>query len=688
MHTDLSDFHEAFFEESFEAVDAMESALLILNSGQYDSETINTIFRGAHSIKGCSSTFGFKEIADFVHVKETLLDKMRSGLLKPTQPIIDILLKSIDVLRLMLTATRDNNKYDKYEVSELITKLKEIIEHNSNYPTASLNTVNSKETDNNQEFDQWRIFFAPNLNILKTGNDPLRMFNVLRNFGTLNCRVISNQLLDFRTIDPEDCYLSWELDLSGNATRSEISEIFDWVADDCELSITPVLEQEKPSTDSTVTSKNDTGNNRVAREQEKNNNNQSDSSSIRVGIDKVDAIINLVGELVITQSMLDQLSNSFEDKVKDSIQFENLKSGLIQLERNTRELQESVMRIRMLPISYVFNRVPRIAHDLTKKLGKSVNVKMSGENTELDKTVLEKIGDPIIHLIRNAMDHGIEIPNKRKQLGKPATGTIFLNAYHKGGNIIIEVRDDGAGLCKKKIHEKAVALGLVNQDTPITDELISEIIFHAGLSTAEKVSDVSGRGVGMDVVKKNIKSLGGSIEVVSRENIGTTFNIRLPLTLSILEGQLVRAGNEIYIIPLISIIESLQINSKNVNRLVGQSDVYKLRNEYIPFVKIHDLFGIPSDDRVNHSQLMVIVEGDGKRAGLVVDDLLDQQQVVVKSLETNYHRIDGLSGATILGDGRVALIADVTGLINLANQARFNSMLSSTTNGSILNSTV
>jgi len=687
MGTDLSDFHEAFFEESFEAVDAMESGLLILNSENYDSETINTIFRGAHSIKGCSATFGFKDIADFVHVKETLLDKMRSGILKPTQPIIDVLLKSIDTLRMMLSATRDGNDYNRDEVAEFTHKFKIIIDSNS---TNTEQTQFSQGPDSGEEeADQWHIVFAPHLDIMKTGNDPLRMFNVLQKLGALDCKVNTSELLNFRTIDPEDCYLSWDITLTGNTTRSEIEEIFDWVVEECDLAITPVIKPDPTKNETIDKHINKVKDTPVKIEKEKSaTSSHADSSSIRVGIDKVDAIINLVGELVITQSMLDQLSDSFQETVKDTSHFEKLRSGLIQLERNTRELQESVMRIRMLPISYVFNRVPRIAHDLTKKLGKAVNIKMSGENTELDKTVLEKIGDPIIHLIRNAMDHGIETPKQRKALGKPEAGIIYLNAFHKGGNIIIEIRDDGAGLCKQKIKDKAVELGLIDVNETLADDAAADMIFHAGFSTADKVSDVSGRGVGMDVVKKNIKSLGGSIEVKSQENVGTTFTIRLPLTLAILDGQLVRVGDEIYIIPLISIIESLQIKPEHINRIAGQSEVYKLRNEYVPFVRVHDLFGICMDNTDSSNNLMVIVEGDGKRAGLVVDELLEQQQVVIKSLETNYHRIDGLSGATILGDGTVALIVDVTGLIALANQPTISTSFSRSNHRSTQTATV
>jgi len=388
--------------------------------------------------------------------------------------------------------------------------------------------------------------------------------------------------------------------------------------------------------------------------------------SIRVSIDKVDALINMVGELVITQSMLGQIGDDFD--AFDLAAFEKLKDGLAQLERNTRELQESVMRIRMLPISFAFSRFPRMVRDLSQKLGKKIELRLSGESTELDKTVMEKIGDPLVHLVRNSVDHGIEPPEERLAAGKPETGVVHLNAYHQGGNIVIEIEDDGRGLNRDKIVEKAVERGLVNPDeaAQLPDERIFDLIFEPGFSTAEQVSDVSGRGVGMDVVKRNIRELGGNIEIASRPGEGTTLTIRLPLTLAILDGQLVQVGGETYILPLVSIIESLQVDAAHLNQVAGQAEVYQVRDEFVPVVRLHRVFGLtPRSERLADG-LLVIVEGDGQRAGLFVDDLLGQQQVVIKSLESNYKPVQGISGATILGDGTVALILDVAGLIRLA----------------------
>ena len=659
MATDLKQFHGAFFEESLEAVDDMETGLLNLDINAVDSESINTIFRAAHSVKGCSATFGFTDIAEFVHVMETVLDEMRDNNLDISQETVDLLLKALDILRAMLVNTRDGESLITGDINAVHDQLNSILKKGGSNNCGDQH--NDNKNDKEQFATEWLIRFEPHLDIMKTGNDPLRMFSVLAEMGQFKSKVDTSQLINFRAIDPEDCYLSWTINLAGASSRDEIEELFEWVADECLLDISPV-EVTKPEEDIHVTLKN-TSNNISTTERPTATSGTSDSASIRVGIDKVDAIINMVGELVITQSMLDQLGSELEEGAADSARYEKLRSGLIQLERNTRELQESVMRIRMLPISYVFNRVPRIVHDLSKKLNKEVNVKMTGESTELDKTVLENIGDPLVHLIRNALDHGIESPEERRAKGKPEEGTIHLNAHHKGGNIIVEIRDDGAGLNKDKIIAKAKQRGIISADEQVTDEQIYDLIFAAGFSTAETVSDVSGRGVGMDVVKKNIKALGGNIDVDSSDGEGTSFTIRLPLTLAILDGQLVRVGSETFIIPLISIIESLQIDPDNVNIVAGQSEVYRLRNEHIPFIRLNELFGGQADSHSINNGLMVVVESDGKRAGLIVDDLLAQQQVVIKSLETNFQRIEGLSGATILGDGTVALIVDVTGLI-------------------------
>ena len=369
----------------------------------------------------------------------------------------------------------------------------------------------------------------------------------------------------------------------------------------------------------------------------------------------------MVGELVITQSMLGQLGQNF-----DISRVQRLQEGLAQLEHNTRELQESVMKIRMMPISFVFSRFPRLVRDVSRTLEKKIDLVLSGENTELDKTVMEKIGDPMVHLIRNSIDHGIEMPDVRAAAGKSETGTVELNAFHQSGNIVIEIKDDGAGLNKERIQQKAVENGLIDETTILTDEQIFDLIFQPGFSTADAVSDLSGRGVGMDVVRRNIASLNGSIEVSSETGLGSRFVIRLPLTLAILDGQLVKVGDEIFIFPLVSIVESIQMDDSSINNVGGHSDVLQLRDEYVPIVQLHELFSVNVEDTIDDDKIIVVVETDGEKLGVVVDELLGQQQVVIKSLEENFKKVEGISGATILGDGTVALIVDVSGLSKMS----------------------
>ena len=498
------------------------------------------------------------------------------------------------------------------------------------------------------------------------------MFRELRELGEFYAVPNLNRLPPLSDLASEDCYLSWEATLISDCTQDDIKEVFVWVEDECELEIVA----ENTVSGDTIVEKTDvissqllTANanavqvkNNPTVAAERRSGGSAENFSIRVDIEKIDSLINMVGELVITQSMLSQLGEEF-----DVSRLEKLRDGLGQLERNTRELQESVMRIRMIPISFAFNRFPRMIHDLCNKLGKKVQLKLSGEATELDKTVMEKIGDPLVHLVRNAMDHGIEMPEEREANGKPPTGTVHLNAFHQGGNIVIEISDDGAGINPQKILAKAAERGLVEEGVELSQPKIIDLLFQPGFSTADKVTDVSGRGVGMDVVRKNIQELGGTIDVQSVQGKGSTFTVRLPLTLAILDGQLVRVGDHTYIIPLVSIVESLQVQKKNVNAIAGKTELYKLRDEYIPVIRLYEAFNIRPDTKSLENGLLVVVEGDGKKAGLLVDDLLAQQQVVIKSLETNFRRIDGLSGATILGDGTVALILDVAGVIRVSH---------------------
>ncbi len=506
------------------------------------------------------------------------------------------------------------------------------------------------------------------------------MLRELSELGDLTVTVDASNVPELAVLDPESCFLAWDLRLDTDVTREVVEQIFDWAEGDCELRISEgdVAAASKPVAAAQVTpaapkaadgarpveaARPQLAAVPVAENVEAPKQGLGDGSSIRVSTEKIDELMNTVGELVITQSMLTQLGTRMEGAVA-----EQLRAGLAQLERNVRELQESVMRVRMLPISFVFSRFPRMVRDLSQRLGKNVDLKVTGDQTELDKTVLEKIGDPLVHLVRNSVDHGLEMPDVRAAAGKPVTGTVFLEAYHKGGNITVEVGDDGGGLHKDRIVAKARSRGLIGPNETLTDDEIYELIFMAGFSTAEQTTDISGRGVGMDVVRRNIKELGGTIEVRSESGRGSRFIITLPLTLAIVDGQSVSVGTESYIVPLITIIESLQLKPGMVNRVAGQGEVFWFRDRYLPVLRVHEVFGVKPRTTQLHEGLIMVVEGEGRRVGLFVDDLLGQQQVVIKSLETNFRRVDGVSGATILGDGSVALILDVAGLIRVAAQ--------------------
>ena len=384
-----------------------------------------------------------------------------------------------------------------------------------------------------------------------------------------------------------------------------------------------------------------------------------------MGIDKIDALINMMGELVITQSMLSEIGENFQPS-----QLTRLREGLVQLARNTRELQESVMRIRMLPIGSIFNRFPRLVHDLERKLGKRVKLELHGEHTELDKTVLEKIGDPLVHLVRNAIDHGLESPERRRAAGKSETGTLKLDAYHEGSNIVVQISDDGAGLNREAIIAKALHSGLINASQELGDADVAELIFQPGFSTAAEATDLSGRGVGMDVVRRNVRDLGGSVSVRSVSGEGSTFTIALPLTLAIIDGLVTAVGGERYIVPLISIVESLRLRADAVRRIAGGGEVFHFRDAYLPILRLHHAFACADAVTEIERGIVVVVEEDGRRVGLLVDDLLGQQQAVVKSLEAHYRRVQGVSGATILSDGSVALIVDVGGVVRLGRPSK------------------
>jgi two-component system chemotaxis sensor kinase CheA len=686
---EMEEILNLFFEESFEGLDTMESKLLTLEDGT-DRETINTIFRAAHSIKGGAGTFGFMEISEFTHSVETLLDEMRNGARSITPDALQVLLQSVDVIREMTQSAQAKQPIVMVGAHALSGELLRILAQKTppaagvastadaapqasgqNPEPTSLERPARRSSDQTLEsatgvLEGWRIVFAPDVSLFKTCNDPMRIFDELANLGSLEVTANVDTLPSFTDLDPTQCFLSWTLSLRGAVEHARVAEVFDWVDSSSKIVYEPIYGAGKlaaagdrqgadlPQT--TVQRASNRSDLHVASPAAAKSGGES--GSLRVATEKVDALINLVGELVITQSMLGRFAEKYEPE-----DIESLRRSLAQLTRNTRELQESVMQIRMLPIGFSFNRFPRLVHDLSRKLGKKVELKLTGENTELDKTVLEKIGDPLVHLVRNALDHGLESPAQRLAAGKSETGTLELNAFHEGGSIIIEVKDDGGGLNKDRILAKARERGLVESDAMLSDEHIFNLIFVAGFSTADTVSDVSGRGVGMDVVRRNINDLGGHVQIFSVQGKGSTIRIRLPLTLAILEGQVLRVGKEIYVASLVSIIETVQSTRANLSCVAGRMELFKHRTDYLPIIRLHDLFGIEPDSRDIADGLLVVLEADGRRVAMLVDELLAQQQVVIKSLETNFKQVPGLAGATIHGDGTVALILDVPGLI-------------------------
>lgn len=645
----LSQFHEIFFEESFEGIEAMEATLLRLSPGETETESINTIFRAAHTIKGSASTFGFNDISDFTHKMETVLDKMRNDELAITQQLISILLSAVDALNNMLASSKESRPHDITIVENVSVQLDEIA---SGCTTVAKSTAlpatnrhSKKEISNDRAEQRWRIKFYPDEKLFYTGNDPLRLLRELKKLGDFSIKAELGNVPDFVDLDVHNCYLGWHIQIQGHISREQIEEVFTWVEGDCKLEIHQQIER-REKTDR-----------RHKPDQIGRRKSDTEHRSIRVSTDKVDDLLNLVGELVITQSMLSRVCS---DKGLDSA--DKLAECLELLERNTRELQQQTMSIRMLPVDNAFQRIPRIVHDLSIAQGKHVSLELSGETTELDRTVLEKIGAPLVHLVRNALDHGIEQPEVRASKGKPAQGIISINASHEGGYFMLRISDDGEGINPEKVLATAIQNKLISSNEELSDSQIHKLIFQPGFSTASEISDISGRGVGMDIVKRNILDLGGTIDVWSEHGTGSMFTIRLPLTLAILDGQLARIGNQTFIMPLHSIEETVIYDKKNINTVGEKAVLYKYRDEYIPVICLDEMFNIEPQKNADLSRLLVVFNIRNKHGGILVDEVLGQQQVVIKSLEKNYKSVPGLSGATVLGDGSVALILDLIGL--------------------------
>ncbi len=672
--TDMDRFSSVFFEECAEHLSDMERILVALDPANPDMEELNALFRAAHSIKGGAGIFGFSDLTVVTHELESLLDKVRGRELRLTAAMIDLFLEARDAVAMQLGGHRDGTVVDLTVVDEICRRLQgNATSCTDSAPPADAPGAPQLSPDAPGGSRRLEIIFAPENDIFQRGVRLENLFNELASLGDLSVRSDISDPPSIEALDPEVCHTRWIFTLDTTAGEEEIREIFEFVAEREQLTITPVEERTgldslpggeelTPSGDQSAAPLPSPGRRAYDRDETTpgafGRRGAEAESSIRVGVTKVDQLINQVGELVITQSMLAQMAGTL-----DPVLFENFHRGLLQLERNTRDLQQSVMSIRLVPISMVFSRFPRIVRDLAAKLGKQVELHTMGESTELDKGLIEKIADPLTHLVRNCLDHGLESPEARLAAGKNPVGTITLRASQVGGRIVIDVMDDGAGLNREKILRKAAERGIPADDA-MTDDEVWQLIFAPGFSTAETVTDISGRGVGMDVVLRNVQALSGRVHISSEPGAGTRITISLPLTLAILDGLSVAVGGEKFIIPLNAIIESLQPKPEELKSVNGKQVVH-VRGEYLPLLPLHELFNLQSAVTKAENGIVVLVDVEGEKAALLVDALLDEHQVVIKSLEDNYRKVEGTAGATILGDGRVALILDVHALLGM-----------------------
>ena len=695
---DLTQFYQVFFEEAAENLDQMEQMLLNLDLTQANDEELNGIFRCAHSIKGGSATFGFTDVAELTHKMESLLDRLRRHEITPIPEMVDALLESADASRSLLARHQAGGAGEAVPTGDLVRRIVDLAA--GNRPNAAPATATAAVAapapqapapikvataapalTNGERLLQLKIGPVENLEAVDAIKELFRDIPGLGSIEDLACDQPQHRLFQVKTqatnddlldlmvfhVSKEQVHITDQVGAEPSATTPMAMGLADPDAALMEADVDHIqpygLFDGAPGTPNTAVAipsaaETDAVKTEAPKAAVRANMAQMESTSIRVDVKKVDQLINLAGELVIIQAMLAQNSQTLDPTAN-----QQLLSGLADLDRNTRDLQEAVMSIRMIPMSTVFSRFPRMLRDLANKLGKKINLVTQGEATELDKGLVEKITDPLTHLVRNSLDHGIEMPEDRIKAGKSEQGTLTLSAAHQGGSIVIEVRDDGRGMNREKLIRKARERGIDAPDT-MTDNEVWMLIFAPGFSTAEQVTDVSGRGVGMDVVRKNIAALNGSVEIDSVEGVGMRVSIRLPLTLAIMDGMSVGVGKEVYILPLSSVVESFQVNSADVSTVTQGSQLVKVRDEYMPVIGLEKVFAVPRQpgDK-STSDIMVVIESDGSRVALLVDELLGQHQVVVKNLESNYRKVPNISGATILGDGTVALILDTSSLV-------------------------
>ena len=674
---DIADFFDTFFEEAEELLADMEQHLLELDVDDPDSEQLNAIFRAAHSIKGGAGTFGFSVLQKTTHIFENLLDHARKGELTLRAEHVDTFLEAKDIMHEQLDAYRNEEEPNQEAYERICQTLQQIaLEEIGKTLDAPAAAPAPKQEAPKEEKET--------ASASSGGEQRLKV--ALLNVGDKDRGLLVEELEQLGDIQSQSGdEKRYEVTLTGGVSADDIEAVMCFIIEPDQIEITTLGEaapaaapapdakadnvtpaaeapavEEKPAAPALEKAPAKAPANKSTKAAPKKA--AAESSSIRVSVDKVDQIINLVGELIITQSMLDQTVSDLGDQ---SVGNSSLQNGMSLLQRNARDLQEAVMSIRMIPMEFVFSRFPRVVRDTAGKLGKEIELVTEGKSTELDKSLVERITDPLTHLVRNSLDHGIEMPDEREALGKPRTGKLVLSARHQGGNILIEVRDDGAGMDRDRLLAKARENGLNVSDT-MSDEDVYQLIFAPGFSTAKEVTDVSGRGVGMDVVKRNIQGMGGRVEIQSKKGEGTNTRIVLPLTLAILDGMSIKVGNETFILPLSTVLESLQPAKGDMYAMAGDDVVLKVRDEYLPVIAIHEVLDVENAITDPTKSIAVIVQGEGRRYAMLVDELIGQQQVVVKNLEDNYRKVPGVSAATILGDGSVALILDITGLHRLS----------------------
>jgi len=633
MSIDMTQFHGVFFDESQEHLENMEQELMDLNLDNPDAEQLNSIFRAAHSIKGGSGIFGFDALTGLTHIMENLLDKARQGQVQLTTDIVNVLLQTVDILKLTLDAYRHHQEVDQHKIEQGIHVLERaLLEHETHEETVS-DVV---------PVDEGFGFFDTEEDLSVTlEDDGFGLFEPLE--PALTTRAQTEEDVGFGFFTDDSSAPQVEEQAYG------FFEPFEPPTKAKELN-TPTKKAPSLSPSAKITD-NKTQAPKI----------NTESGSIRVDTSKIDSLVNLVGELVITQSMLAMIGNEVAGSIEEKLQ-----TALAELQRNTREIQESVMSMRMLPMSVTFNRFPRVVRDLSTKLGKKVDLRIEGGNTEIDKGMIEKLVDPLTHLVRNSIDHGIEKTADRIAMGKPEEGIVILRAEQKGSTIQISIVDDGAGLNRERILAKAAENGL-DVDPNMPDAQVWNLIFEAGFSTAAEVTDVSGRGVGMDVVRRNIEAIGGRIEIESTAGEGSGFYIQLPLTLAIVDGMCVGVGEQIFVIPLLNIVESIQPSKEQV-KTISNDNLLWIRDKYWPLIHLHKNMQIDNAIHEPDKGIVVLLESNKKRFGLLVDSLVGQQQVVIKSLEKHYKRVTGVAGATIMGDGGVAMILDVESLADSVTQ--------------------